>query len=144
MKNLLKYLVLLSSTVVSTSAFSALSPGVINDFQGGTTEGWTHGKPSFSQTLPSTIGNSGPNGSGDTALVINSNGTISFSGDKLQAVNRSAAWAGAASAGITGLEMDLKVIHSGPDLKIRFAVSNGTGSSGSWWVSQTTHFRHCK
>lgn len=121
--------------LLSASALAGLSSGLINDFQSGTVEGWSHAQ--VNPFAPYIAPDDGMNGVGDYALRIRSSGT-NGAGSNLIAFINNPEWTGAAAAGITGLSMDLKHISSAQgDLNIRIAVRNSSGST--WLISNTAH-----
>jgi hypothetical protein len=107
----------------------AVTLGQVDTFESGTTEGWVInllgiGNPP-AEALPQNIADGGPAGSGDNFLRLTSVGG-GGAGSRLVAVNLGA-WAGDyASAGVTGIRMNLR--NSGStDLTLRLLFENPNG-----------------
>jgi hypothetical protein len=76
----------------------------VNDFEPGTTQGWTNGPAPD----PANVNTGGPAGADDNFLRVTSRGGTG-SGSRLAVYNRSTQWIGNYnSPGVTGVEMDLK------------------------------------
>lgn len=96
----------------------------VNDFEAGTTQGWTNGH------VPGNLSNvttGGPAGTGDNFLRVNATGSSS-QGGKLVTFNRQTQWAGNyTTAGLTGVAMDLKNLGASttsPTLLMRLALQD--------------------
>ena len=120
-------LILLAQT---PNASAQVVGGRVDNFQAGSTLGWTNG----GVNLPVNIATGGPNGSGDRFLQIMADG--SGAGGHMVAFNRTR-WSGNfVSAGVTSVAADLKVTLGGP-LKMRIALKSGTGISDPGYVTTT-------
>jgi len=120
-KTLAMALVLLMS--LSASAVQAVTLGQIDDFQDGTTQGW-RGSPT------SNAADAGPNGAGDDALFVDSDGRI--------VTFNTAQWIGNfTAAGITQISIDVRN-QNAFDLELRLGIAGGAvgpGGSGDTYVS---------
>jgi hypothetical protein len=96
--------------------------GQFDDFQNGTTMGWSHGSQ-FSPNPPTNIATGGPDGAGDRYLQNRSTGT--FGTGSRQVVLNQAQWRGDyVTAGVTRVEA--RVANFGAtDLSMRVAVEGG-------------------
>jgi hypothetical protein len=110
--------------------------GRIDDFQSSTTDtlGWTNG----GVNSPVVVVGGGPLGAGDNFLRVMASGGIG-PGSRMVTFNRTR-WngdflnAGSPGAVVTSVAMDLKVT-SGPPLKMRIAMKNGTLQSSHGYVT---------
>lgn len=109
-------LALAAMTMASTTA-SAITLGQIDDFEDGTTQGWTRGSPDPGDPLNITTG--GPAGTGDNYLQISNGG-----GGRLLS-NNFTQWTGNwIAAGVTEVVMD--VINLGSSvLNLRLGIDTG-------------------
>lgn len=121
-------------------AASAISSTQLNDFEGGTTEGWSHGGPSPN---PPFVVNEDSN----TFLRVVSTGT-GGPGSRMAMFNRTGDWLGSyLDAGVTSITFDVR--NSGDTaLNVRIGMLNTFGQIGvtndsmvlgvgSGWVSAT-------
>jgi hypothetical protein len=105
---------------------AAVTPSLIDDFEDGTTKGW-------SGSVTSNVADAGPAGAGDNALLVSSS-------NRIVTIN-SAQWAGDyIAAGITQLAMDVRYGGSVdlPGLQLRIGIANGSfgpGGDGDTYVS---------
>jgi hypothetical protein len=77
----------------------------VNDFEGGTTQGWTNG---IGAADPGNVNTGGPGGAGDNFLRVSARGGAG-AGSRLTSFNRGSQWIGNyVTAGVTSVEMDLK------------------------------------
>lgn len=105
---------------------NAVNLGQTDDFQDGTTQGWTNGGAGAPAVTNVTSG--GPAGAGDNFIQITSIGGGNIPGGRLTAFNR-AQWLGNYIAnGMTAIEMDLRNTGS-VTLSIRLAFRS-SGTSG--------------
>ena len=124
------------------AAYAGVTPGQVDNFQDGTTLGWSVG--GAHPAPPANVADGGPGGMGDAYLRLTATGGQG-SGSRFAAFN-STQWAGDyTSAGGTGLSMDVQ--NLGPDdafLRLRFwdpvggniAITEGAFvPAGSGWVS---------
>ncbi|MBN8511178.1 MAG: hypothetical protein J0L57_21530, partial [Burkholderiales bacterium] len=108
----------------------AVTRGQVDTFESGTTEGWVInllgiGNPP-PEALPQNIADGGPAGSGDNFLRLTALGG-GGAGSRLTAANAFGAWAGDyASAGVTGIRVDLRNPGT-TDLVLRLVFENPTG-----------------
>ncbi|MBI1397952.1 MAG: hypothetical protein GC151_18415 [Betaproteobacteria bacterium] len=107
---------------LSASPALAVSPGQSDDFNDGTTEGWSTG--GASPNPPVNVPNGGPDGAGDGFLELSSNGAFG-PGGKLVAFNLSG-WTGDFT-NIPAISMDLDNLGD-TDLVIRLILENGATS----------------
>ena len=106
---------------------SAITLGMVDDFQAGTTAGWGGGTPT------TNVADSGPGGVGDNAL------RVAATGGRVVIVN-TAQWTGNfTAAGVTNLLMDVRNENDFPlALRIGFAQGAlGSGGAGDTYVSAT-------
>jgi hypothetical protein len=95
----------------------------VNDFEAGTTQGWTNGPAAD----PTNVNTGGPAGANDNFLRITSRGG-GGSGSRLASYNRSSQWVGNYNTpGVTGVEMDLKNFGTGP-LVMRLGLQETAGT----------------
>jgi len=122
--------------ILPTASSAQVLLGRIDDFQSSTTDtlGWTNG----GVNSPIVVVGGGPLGAGDNFLRVMSSGGIG-PGSRMIAFNRTR-WsgdflnAGSPGAAVTSVTMDLKVT-SGPALKMRIAMKNGTLQSSPGYVT---------
>ena len=118
---------LLGLTVVlfSASDATAITIGQIDDFQDGTTQGWTAGGAATIPTTNST--DNGPLGIGDHALLLATTGAPGGPSSKLVAFNP-AQWSGDYTAeGVTNISLEARNL-SGRDVTVRLAAEGGGGA----------------
>jgi hypothetical protein len=124
-----------AALAVSMGAGSVLAtplPAQLNDFETGTTQGWTNGGGA---TDPSNVTTGGPGGANDNFLRISARGG-SGAGSRLTSFNRTSQWIGNyVTAGVTSVEMDLKNLGTTP-LVIRIGLQETAGTR----FSSTTPF----
>jgi hypothetical protein len=83
----------------------------VNDFEAGTTQGWTNGGGA---TDPTNVTTGGPGGANDNFLRVSARGG-SGAGSRLTSYNRASQWVGNyVTAGVTSVEMDLKNLGTTP------------------------------
>ena len=120
------------STVIVTSSVGAIESTLVDDFQSGTTLGW-------SGASPTTDADSGPGGAGDYALHVSAKGG-GGPGSRLITYNR-LQWKGDwTTNGISAIEMDLR--NPEPiDLAIRLGIGGPGGvhfnGMGKTFVTQS-------
>jgi hypothetical protein len=103
-------------------AADAVTLGQLDDFENGTTQGWSSG--AMHPAPPSNVATGGPAGVDDNYLRLTSLGA-SGAGSRLTAFN-STQWTGSFSgAGVTGIAMQLRNLGSTP-LSLRLAFSSAT------------------
>ena len=131
---MLRVVVLLALTSLITSTASA-APLTIDDFEDGTTEGWTVGDPDAHPDAPENIASGGPAGAGDAYLQIDALGG-NGPGSRLSVLNLSQ-WTGDFT-GVTAIGMDVN--NFGPDdltlrlLFVNFADTPGPPTDVAWTV----------
>ena len=112
------------------SAIAAVSVGHVDDFEDGTTQGWTinllgFGAPPLS-AYPINVASGGPSGANDNYLLLTAVGG-SGGGRRLTAINVSAAWTGDFSAaGISGIRLQARNLGT-TDLQLRLLLENPVG-----------------
>jgi hypothetical protein len=122
--------------LLPTAASAQVLLGRIDDFQSSTTDtlGWTNG----GVNSPVVVVGGGPLGAGDNFLRVMASGGIG-PGSRMITLNRTR-WngdflnAGSPGAVVTSVAMDLKVT-SGPPLKMRIAMKNGTQQASPGYVT---------
>lgn len=142
MKRFMLYLTVLSVLVVVWQGKVALAvaPGQWDNFQNGTTQGWTSGTPN--QSPPVNIPNGGPAGVGDSFLQIKSKGG-GGPGSKLTAFNTTQ-WVGNyTAAGVTVISAHVNNLGD-TNIVIRLQLSGDGGDfvstngislpAGSGWM----------
>ena len=110
----------------------AIAPGITSDFEDGI-QGWTVG--GLHPNPPETQADTGPDGSGDDALLVQSNG-FSGPGGRLAWFNTSSDWTGNfTSAGIVTIQAQVNNIGA-EDVILRIALDgDGGGFASSTGVS---------
>jgi hypothetical protein len=115
-------LVLLSGWSLSASAVSV---GVLDDFEDGTTQGWDNGGLAPN---PVNVASGGPAGAGDAFLQISSQGG-SGPGSRLVVFNRLEDWTGDyTAAGVAGITLDVNNLGQ-TDLVLRLLIAAGVPGS---------------
>jgi hypothetical protein len=119
-----KHLVTLTCAVLlGAPAALAVSPGQVDDFQDGTTQGWTSG--SANPNPPGGVGDDGPEGVGDGFLHVEANGGDGAGGN-LVAFNTSQ-WAGDyLGSGVGAVRVDLRNFGASP-LVVRLLLEGPGG-----------------
>ncbi len=125
---------------MAAGAASAISLGQINDFEGGTTEGWSHGAPSPNPPVVVTEDS-------NTFLRVVSTG-MGGPGSRMAMYNRTPGWLGDyLAAGVSQVQFDVR--NSGDTaLNVRIGLLNTFGQigvtngvieleAGSGWVTAT-------
>ena len=103
----------------------ALSLGMVDTFQSGTTEGWSAG--AASSTPPTVVGSGGPAGAGDAYLYVVATGGLGPN-SRLTAI-AGPQWAGNYSAtGVERITLDVKNFGS-TDLDLRLWLSGPLGAT---------------
>ena len=131
-------LLLLTTTLALAAPAGAITIGQIDDFEDGTTMGWSHGGPS--PVPPINVADVGPAGLGDDSLMIESIGG-GGPGSRFVAFNLDQ-WTGDyTDVGVTTILMDVNNIGS-TALTLRITV-NGPGGqfSSTVGVALTTEPR---
>ncbi len=116
----------------------AIELGQVDTFQDGTTQGWIDALGgAISPVPPTVVGNAGPEGTGDFALLLRSTGSVAGAGGKLVVNNATPRWQGDyAYAGVDGLLLDVRNVGA-TDLNLRVAVDGpAVGTTGGRWVSE--------
>ena len=103
------------------SAIAAIAPGQSDDFQGGTTQGWSIGPNS--SLPPDVIASGGPGGSVDAYLRLQASG-FTGPGGKLVAFN-AGSWVGDyLDAGVTAITMQVRN-YGTTDVALRLILEGG-------------------
>jgi len=111
-----------------------IASGLTNDFEDGTTQGWSNG--GGSPNPPTNISTGGPGGTNDNFLEEESAGG-GGPGSRMVAFNRSAEWLGDyTAAGVVGISFDAQT-PSDQELSLRFAVSSTGGTEMATTVAVT-------
>ncbi len=107
------------------SSAHAITLGQVDDFQGGTTQGWVDGGPS--SVPPVNLPDAGPAGVGDNALEIATTGSGGGPGSRLVGLN-SSQWVGDyLTAGVTSISIDLSSPNN-VSLDVRLAFEGAGGN----------------
>ena len=123
---------------------AAIAIGLVDSFQGGTTEGWTHGnRGSGGTNAPAIFNNLGPIGPGDHAMGFSSTGGFGVA-SRFTAFTTSADWLGNyTAAGVKSIQLDVNNTGSNP-INLRLAFDGPGGdfitqssviNSGGGWQS---------
>ncbi len=120
-------------TVVSLMyvyAFSQPTIGLINDFESGTTQGWSEGAQSPNK--PSNISTGGPAGADDNFLRNISSG-VGQAGSKWLMFNTTNSWTGSwSSAGVSQVTLDVRNNSSSAiTLRMALGINNNQNNNGS-------------
>jgi nitrogen fixation-related uncharacterized protein len=109
--------------IIAARSVWAVDPAQLDDFEDGTTMGWTEGAPS--PNPPINVPTSGPGGAGD-AYLENSSAGGNGAGSRMAMFNQSQ-WTGDfSSAGVTSVKADLINLGADP-LPVRVAVEGDAG-----------------
>ena len=111
--------------IVSFTILFAIGPNQWDNFQDNTTEGWQVGSPS--PNPPVVVTNGGPQGSGDSYLLLTSSG--SDAGSRLVVYNLDQWKGNYTNAGIKFISMYMNNFGTS-DLKMRISLN---GSGGDCW-----------
>jgi hypothetical protein len=104
---------------------SAVSVGVLDDFEDGGTEGWDNGGLAPN---PLNVATGGPAGTGDAFLRLGSSGG-SGPGSRLVVFNRLEDWTGDyTAAGVAGITLDVNNLGA-TDLVLRLLLADGAPAS---------------
>ena len=110
--------------VVSPAARGSPILGQVNDFEAGTTLGWTNG-PGATDPVNTTAAGGGPAGVDDNYVRVSARGG-GGAGSRLVSYNRATPWTGNyVAAGVTAVSMDLKNFGTTP-LTMRIAFQEQT------------------
>src|SRR5438046_275304 len=113
----------LAIAMLSSTPLWAITFGQIDNFQDGTTMGWSEGGPS--PNPPTNIATGGPGGAGDRYLQNIASG--GFGAGSRQVMMNSVQWTGSYStAHVTQIDMML-ANFGGASLPVRFAIEGGPG-----------------
>ena len=132
-----RLLAALALVVLPSSGAGAIVVGQLDDFQDGTTQGWTAGTgPSPIGTPPVPPANAmgaGPAGLGDDALRLTGIGGIG-PGSKLVVDHLGAAWTGDyTAAGVGAIALDVNNLVAMPlTIRLAFQPPPGVAGGGSW------------
>ena len=128
MKTLTVHTAMASALLLASFNVYALPTGP-DDFEDGTTQGWTIGNPKLHPAPPENVATGGPAGADDNFLRVTALGPGNGSGSKLSVLNFSQ-WSGNfLAAGITSITMDVK--NFGPeDLVLRLLFVNFPDNPG--------------
>ncbi len=116
-----KTLLMLVAVLVYCTAYSQITPGLTNDFEDGTTQGWSNG--GSSPNPPTNVPDGGPGGAGDGFLEEISSGGAG-PGSRMVVFNRESEWLGNYSV-VSDFTFDAKV-PTNEDLFIRVAIEGGS------------------
>lgn len=126
----LVFTAVLTCGVLAAPAASAISIGLVDDFEDGTAANWTVALGPFGAVHPAppqNVGSGGPLGAGDGFLQLTSFGG-SGPGSRLVAIN-AAQWTGDyVGAGVTAIAMDLRNFGD-TDLSLRMLLENPMGAA---------------
>lgn len=112
----------LSIAFTSGVGVAAIAPGQSDDFEGGTTLGWSVGP--VSAVPPEVITSDGPGGSTDAYLLLRATG-VQGPGGRLVAFN-AGSWAGDyLEAGVSAITMQVRNLGTS-DLALRLILEGGT------------------
>jgi len=121
---------MLAAGIAIPGAGFAVEVGQIDDFEGGSTQGWRKGSVSANQ--PANIGTGGPSGANDNYLQTISTGGVGA--DSKQVIFNTAQWGGDyLAAGVTEIAMHFRNAGT-TTLHMRIALEGG-GVGGSWFSS---------
>lgn len=129
MNGLYQRLVLSLLCVIYLPAVGAVSVGMVDDFQDGSTMNWTAGGfnptgPAFPPNPPANVANGGPTGAGDNYLIVTGEGGAG-PGSKLTTFNL-AQWGGDyPAAGITHITLQVNNFSVNP-LNLRLELLDST------------------
>ena len=119
-----KMLLMLVAVLAYSVAFSQISPDTFNDFEDGTTQGWSNG--SSSPNPPTNQPDGGPGGAGDAFLEEISGGGAG-PGSRMIIFNQEPEWLGDYSL-LLDISFDAKV-PTNDDLLLRVAMKGGSDDS---------------
>ena len=105
----------------ASSLMAAINPGLLNDFESGTTEGWT------SQASPTNIPSGGPAGVDDNYLQIG-NGLSNLGAFNLT-------HSGLLDSSIVAIEVDMFRPATDPDIEMRLVLFGPGVSTSNRWTS---------
>lgn len=130
---LLPLLFVVSVCCLFGSAEAAITLNQVDDFQNGSTTGWSEGGPS--PNPPSIVTSGGPSGTGDKYLFNISSGG-SGAGSRQVIFSTGSEWIGNyLLAQVSQITADIKDFSSSAPLSLRIAVQGGP--SGTWFGSTT-------
>lgn len=111
--------------VVSSLANAAIVDSVDN-FQDGSTQGWSHGPPS--PIPPTNVEDEGPLGSGDHVLQVMSTGDPGVAGGRFAFFNRTGKWTGDyIAAGLDTISADVNNLDTSETLYLRIGIQSTVG-----------------
>ena len=111
------------SLMFTASAYGVPLPGQLDDFEDGTTQGWSSGAPN--PNPPANIPDGGPGGTGDAYLQVTSGG--GFGPGSQPTTFNSVQWTGDyTAAGVTDVQLDAKNLGAGTvDLRLLLEGAGG-------------------
>ncbi len=121
-------ILLLAAQFLFPGAATAITMGQVDDFEDGTTQGWSEGV--FTPNPPANISSGGPMGAGDNYLENISSGEIFAAGGRMIQFNQ-AQWTGNyVAAGVTTIQM-MAANFGSTTLHLRIAVEGAATQYGS-------------
>lgn len=129
-RSFLSFVLAAALCLATAPSVAAVSVGHVDNFEDGTTQGWTinllgSGSPP-ADAYPTNIANGGPSGVDDNYLQLTSLGG-SGPGSRLVGINVGAAWTGNyTAAGVTGIRLQARNLGL-TDLSLRLMLSNPLG-----------------
>ena len=136
MRKILRFSLITSAVLAMTLTATAITDTEMDDFQGGTTEGWGHGSATG---LVTNVPDGGPEGTGDAFLRVESVGG-GGPGSRPVVLN-SSQWTGDYQAIGSTFTISMDLLNLGTtELNIRVGIRGpaaSEGKSGEQWVSTT-------
>jgi len=126
-----KIMIMLVAVLTYSVASAQIFPGFVNDFEDGTTQGWSNG--GSSPNPPANIPDGGPSGTGDAFLEEVSSGTVG-PGSRMVIFNTDSDWLGDYTGLVNEISFDAKT-PTNEDLFIRLAIEGGSDETT---ISSTT------
>lgn len=106
-------------------ASAAITPGLLSDFEDGTTQSWS------GNSNPTNIANGGPLGAGDNFLQIGG-------GNRFATFNLTGSYSGIVDSSVTGFQVDMMRPFGEGAIEMRLVMFGpGAGNAADRWTSST-------
>lgn len=113
---------------MSTVSLAQIVANQVDDFEDGTSQGWTIGNPTLAGILITTPTDGGPDGAGDGYFSYTTTGSSNGGGSKCLVFTRNVQWSGDFSGqNVVAIKMDVRALSG--DLNLRIGLADQDSNS---------------
>lgn len=121
-------LLILSMLLTTSFAFSQIAANQVDDFEDGTSQGWTIGNPTLAGILITTPADGGPDGAGDGYFSYTTTGSSNGGGSKCLVYTRNVQWSGDfGGQNVVAIKLDVRAVSG--DLNLRVGLADQDSNS---------------